>query len=124
MSDADNSVISPLVNRRCDANAVAVTPAQIAQWISQIPGWEMQAGVLSREFSFEDFYQTMAFVNALAWIANAEDHHPDLTVSYNRCMVNFSTHSVGGLSANDFICAAKIDGLLRLSNLAENKKAD
>ena len=55
---------------------------------------------------------TMAFVNAVAWIAHREDHHPDLLVSYNRCTVRFNTHSVGGLSINDFICAAKVDGLL------------
>jgi len=66
---------------------------------------------LRRAFAFEDFYRTMAFVNAVAWIANAEDHHPDLEVGYNHCRVAFSTHSVGGLSENDFICAAKIDAL-------------
>ncbi len=123
MNDESNSVISPLVNRRCNFKAEPVTPAQISQWIAQNPGWTIQAGVLSREFAFKNFYETMAFVNAVAWIANAEDHHPDLAVSYNRCKVNYSTHSVGGLSENDFICAAKIDGLLRLSNLAENKNA-
>lgn len=66
---------------------------------------------LQREFKFRDFYQTIAFVNALAWIANQQDHHPDLEVSYNRCHVHFTTHSVGGLSENDFICAARIDAL-------------
>ncbi len=54
----------------------------------------------------------MAFVNALAWVAHPEDHHPDLAVSYNRCAVRFNTHSVGGISINDFICAAKVDALL------------
>ena len=67
---------------------------------------------LSREFSFKNYYQTIAFVNSLAWIAHAEDHHPDLEVSYNRCLVKYATHSIGGLSENDFICAAKIDALL------------
>ena len=119
MNDATNSVISPLVNRRCNPNAGPVTPAQIEQWIRQIPEWKIQAGVLACAFEFKNFYQTMAFVNALAWIANAEDHHPDLTVSYSRCIVNFSTHSVGGLSENDFICAAKIDGLRQLSKLSQ-----
>ena len=68
--------------------------------------------VISRTFKFNDYYRTMAFVNALAWIAHAEDHHPDIEVGYNRCLVNFSTHSIGGLSENDFICSAKIDALL------------
>ena len=66
---------------------------------------------LKRSFRFEDFYRTMAFANAVAWIANAEDHHPDLELGYNYCRVRFSTHSIGGLSENDFICAAKVDAL-------------
>jgi len=68
--------------------------------------------VINRTFKFSNYYQTMAFVNALAWIVHAEDHHPDLEVGYNRCLVRFSTHSTGGLSENDFICGAKIDALL------------
>lgn len=66
---------------------------------------------IERAFKFKNFYETMAFVNAVAWIANREDHHPDMQVGYNRCVVQYSTHSVGGLSRNDFICAAKIDAL-------------
>jgi len=76
-------------------------------WASDAAG-----GNISRTFRFKNYYQTMAFVNALAWIAHAEDHHPDIEVGYNRCVVRFSTHSVGGLSENDFICAARIDALL------------
>ncbi len=64
---------------------------------------------LRREFGFRDFYHTMSFVNAVAHLANIEDHHPDLTVGYGYCHVRFSTHAIGGLSENDFICAAKID---------------
>jgi 4a-hydroxytetrahydrobiopterin dehydratase len=67
---------------------------------------------ISRAFRFKNYYRTIAFVNALAWIAHREDHHPDLEVGYNRCVVNYSTHSVGGLSENDFICAARIDALV------------
>ena len=67
---------------------------------------------ISRTWSFKNYYQTMAFVNALAWVAHAEDHHPDIEVGYNRCHVRYSTHAIGGLSENDFICAAKIDALL------------
>jgi 4a-hydroxytetrahydrobiopterin dehydratase len=66
---------------------------------------------ITREF--DDYYKTMAFVNAVAWIAHREDHHPDLEVSYNRCTVRYSTHAIGGLSENDFICAAKVDALLK-----------
>lgn len=66
---------------------------------------------IQRSFKFKDYYETLAFVNAMAWIIHREDHHPDLEVGYNRCVVKFSTHSVKGLSENDFICAAKIDTL-------------
>jgi 4a-hydroxytetrahydrobiopterin dehydratase len=68
---------------------------------------------LKREFRFKNFYHTMSFVNAVAYIANAEDHHPDLEVGYNYCRVLFTTHAIGGLSENDFICAAKIDALTK-----------
>ena len=76
--------------------------------------WQLEGdgARISRAFKFRDFHETVGFVNALAWIANREDHHPDLEVSYNRCVVHFSTHSVGGLSQNDFVCAAKADALL------------
>jgi 4a-hydroxytetrahydrobiopterin dehydratase len=66
---------------------------------------------LKRSYKFKDFYRTMSFVNAVAHIANSEDHHPDLEVGYDYCRVTFATHSIGGLSQNDFICAAKLDRL-------------
>jgi len=64
-----------------------------------------------RDFEFKNYYKTIAFVNAVAWMAHQENHHPDLSVSYNRCRVQYSTHAIGGLSENDFICAAKVDAL-------------
>jgi len=70
-----------------------------------------EAKEIRRTFAFENYYVSMAFVNAVAWIAHGEDHHPDMTVGYNKVTVAFQTHSVGGLSENDFICAAKIDAL-------------
>ena len=87
----------------------------IEQHLKEVEGWELEADgqTIQREFRFKDFYQTIAFVNALAWIANNEDHHPDLEVGYNRCVVHYSTHAVDGLSLNDFICAARIDNLTR-----------
>jgi len=81
--------------------------------LTEIPGWELDpdAVTIRRQFKFGNYYETLAFVNALAWIVHHEDHHPTLEVSYNRCTVRFSTHSVKGLSENDFICAAKINAL-------------
>ena len=77
------------------------------------PDWRLieDGKAIRREFSFRNFFRTMSFVNALAHVANVEDHHPDLNVGYNYCHVRFSTHAIGGLSENDFICAAKLDRL-------------
>jgi 4a-hydroxytetrahydrobiopterin dehydratase len=89
-----------------------LTPAAAAL-LPQVPGWELDATAhgLQRAFKFKNYYETIAFVNALAWIVHREDHHPDLEVGYNRCGIRFSTHSVKGLSENDFICAARINRL-------------
>ena len=80
----------------------------------QFSGWHLKDGSIEKTYSFKNYYETIAFVNALAWVCNTEDHHPDLAVSYSRCVVRFNTHSVGGISINDFICAAKTDALVAL----------
>lgn len=85
---------------------------EIATHLKAAPGWSLVDGAIQKRFEFPDFHRTIGFVNALAWIANAEDHHPDLQVSYGHCTVRFNTHSVGGVSINDLICAAKVDALL------------
>jgi 4a-hydroxytetrahydrobiopterin dehydratase len=95
----------------CKPGTPALTPKQIKLLISELSGWKQQKGQIAKTFNFKDYYHTMAFVNAVAWVANREDHHPDMEVGYNRCTVLYSTHSVGGLSKNDFICAAKVDAL-------------
>jgi len=93
--------------RRLEVDAIGSLMPQIhADWSVDDDGLAMQ-----RTFGFKNYYQTIAFVNALAWVAHREDHHPDLEVGYNRCVVHYSTHSVGGLSENDFICALGIDTL-------------
>jgi 4a-hydroxytetrahydrobiopterin dehydratase len=84
----------------------------ITSHLARIEGWTHRDGAIEKNYRFGNFHETMAFVNALAWIAHAEDHHPDLALGYNRCTVRFNTHSVGGISINDFICAAKVDALL------------
>lgn len=96
----------------CEGGVPALTPAAAAQLLSQVSSaWVLtaNAGAIRREFRFRDFYRTMSFVNALAHIANIEDHHPDLEVGYNYCHVTFTTHAIRGLSENDFVCAAKVD---------------
>ena len=90
-----------------------LSEARVRELLPEVPGWELSEGgqALTRTFSFANYYRTMAFVNALAYMAHTEDHHPDLGVHYDRCVVRYSTHDVGGLSENDFICAAKADAL-------------
>lgn len=110
--------MSELADRSCRPRTGpehAVKGEAARGFLSRLDGWEIaeDEGSISRTFRFEDFYRTLAFVNAVAWIANREDHHPDLEMGYNRCTVRYSTHDVGGLSENDFICAAKVDRLLR-----------
>lgn len=86
----------------------------VSACLAALPGWSLSddGKGISKEYRFDDFHRTMAFVNAVAWIAHVEDHHPDFKVSYPSCALYFSTHDVGGLSLNDFICAARVDALL------------
>lgn len=91
----------------------AMGAAEIASRLKACDNWSLKAGAIEKAFEFTDFHRTMAFVNAVAWIAHREDHHPHIALGYNRCTVRFNTHSVGGISLNDFICAAKVDALNR-----------
>ena len=106
-----------LADRRCKPCEGGVAPLTAAEARVQLaridPAWTLDAGAgaIRRSYLFKDFYRTMSFVNALAHLANAEDHHPDLEVGYNYCHVRFTTHAIKGLSENDFICAAKVDRL-------------
>ncbi|RYZ71791.1 MAG: 4a-hydroxytetrahydrobiopterin dehydratase [Lysobacteraceae bacterium] len=108
------SDLIPLAQAHClplKGSEHKLTQARIAELILEVPGWALveEGRALSKTFHFDNYYQTMAFVNALAYMAHAEDHHPDLGVHYDRAVVRYSTHDVGGLSENDFICAAKAD---------------
>lgn len=76
------------------------------------PGWQHQDGRIVKTYRFENYHQTIAFVNAVAWIAHRADHHPELVVGYNACRVEYTTHSAGGLTDKDLICAARVDALL------------
>lgn len=103
-----------LTDRRCqacDANTPPMNDDEVDTYLRKLPNWTQDGQAIERTFEFKNYYRTMAFVNAVAWIAHCEGHHPDMTVSYNKCRVELSTHAIGGLSENDFICAAKIDAL-------------
>ena len=106
--------MSDLATRHCQPleGQSPMAAAEITAQLSRIAGWALVDGAIQKRYDFADYHHTMAFVNAVAWVAHVEDHHPDLAVSYNRCTVRFSTHSVGGISVNDFICAARVDALL------------
>ena len=100
-----------LLIARCTPQRVALT--DLTEWLPQVPGWSADAegSLIGCRFGFANFYQTMAFVNAVAEIAHAQDHHPDMMVGYDAVTLSFTTHSAGGLSVNDFICAAQVSAL-------------
>lgn len=111
--------MSDLTAKKCKPCEGGVNPLSRAEaqvLMQQLqPEWKLadDSKSLHREWKFKNFYHTMSFVNAAAHIANVEDHHPDLEAGYGYCRMKFSTHAIGGLSENDFICAAKVDALPR-----------
>ncbi len=94
----------------------ALTPTEVVQRLVTAPGWRLSgdgaAVAIEKAFTFVNFHETMAFVNAVAFVAHQQDHHPDLSVHYSRCVVRFNTHDVGGISETDFDCAAMVDALV------------
>jgi 4a-hydroxytetrahydrobiopterin dehydratase len=109
MSELSNEQCVP-----CEGGTPPLSGGAVAHLLTKLNAdWKLDADgkAIRRELAFKNFYRTMSFVNAVAHIANSEDHHPDLELGYNYLRIKFSTHAIGGLSHNDFICAAKIDGL-------------
>ena len=98
--------------RPCEEGAPPLEHAEINLLLGEVKGWKSDGKRVFRTFHFKNYYETMAFVNAVAFMAHRQNHHPDLEVGYNQCVVNYSTHAVGGLSENDFLCAAKVDALI------------
>ncbi|KAF0218338.1 MAG: 4a-hydroxytetrahydrobiopterin [Geobacteraceae bacterium] len=98
----------------CEGGTPPLKIEEIGAYLKNLAGWEYVAGEIEKTYEFKNYYQTMAFVNAIAWVSHRQDHHPDLEVSYRRCRVRYSTHAIGGMSENDFICAAKIEALFSL----------
>ena len=99
------------------ASRKALSATEIVTQLSKLNGeqaigWRLINGALEKTYAFKNYHQTIGFVNALAFIANSEDHHPDLAVSYSKCVVRFNTHDVNGISVSDFFCASKVDALL------------
>ena len=93
----------------CEGGVDPLPPDRVATLLKSLDGWEARDGELVRLFRFKNFADALAFANAIGGMAEEEGHHPDLEVSWGACKVRYSTHSIGGLSDNDFICAAKVD---------------
>lgn len=98
----------------CEGGVSPLNAEEAAMLLGQLKGWQLANNIITKNYEFKNYYQTMAFVNAVAWMAHREDHHPDMMVGYNRCRIDYTTHAIGGLSENDFICAAKVDALFEL----------
>ena len=98
----------------CEGGVAPLTDAQVGPLLKGLSGWARDGKAISKTFQFANYHETMAFVNATAWISHREDHHPDLLVGYDQCKVSYWTHAIDGLSENDFICAAKLDALFDL----------
>lgn len=94
----------------------ALKATEVVTQLADLTGWALQGDgaqvAIAKTYHFANYFETMAFVNAVAFIAHAQDHHPDLSVHYNRCVVSLNTHDVGGISATDIECARKMDALL------------
>jgi 4a-hydroxytetrahydrobiopterin dehydratase len=98
----------------CEGGLSPLSAARAARYLEQVPGWQLSENCKSikRSFKFKGFFRTMSFINALAWIANQQGHHPDFSAGYNYCEVLFTTHAIDGLSENDFICASRVNALM------------
>ena len=104
--------LAALAGMRCRAGAPRLAADELNAHLGTLAGWSLVDNRIEKTFKFANFHETMAFVNAVAFVAHREDHHPDLTVGYNRCGVAYSTHDAGGITLNDCICAAKVERLV------------
>jgi 4a-hydroxytetrahydrobiopterin dehydratase len=98
----------------CEGGVDVLTAEQIGPMLKGLQGWALDGKLIVKTFKFGNYFETMAFVNAAAWISHREDHHPDMVVKWGECRVSYWTHAIDGLSENDFICAAKLDALFEL----------
>lgn len=110
------SELSEKTCKPCEGGVAPLSRAEAEQMLEQIAdNWSLSEDgkAIDAEFRFKEFYRTMSFINAVAWVANQQDHHPDIAFGYNYAKLRFTTHAIGGLSENDFICAARIDALMQ-----------
>ena len=112
MNKTDNLTVKQC--KPCEGGMASLSDSEADSLMRQLDGWQRHDQLLQKIFPFKNYYLTIAFVNAVAWLSHREDHHPELTVGYNSCRVEYTTHAINGLSENDFICAAKVDSLFKL----------
>jgi 4a-hydroxytetrahydrobiopterin dehydratase len=98
----------------CEGGVAPLGAEQIRPMLKGLDGWALDGKAIAKTYKFKNYFETMAFVNAAAWVSHREDHHPDMLVSWGECRVSYWTHAIGGLSENDFICAAKLDALFEI----------
>ena len=103
--------IEALALEACVRGAAQLPDKDVNEQVAALPGWQHVADRIAKTYRFAGWLETMAFVNAVAWIAQRADHHPDLSVHFNRCVVSYSTHDAGGITHNDLVCAARIERL-------------
>ena len=108
-----------LLAKKCHHTETALSEEDIKLYLMAVPEWQQNGQRIGRTYRFKDYYETLAFINAIAYVIHAEDHHPEIVLTYNKCVIQFDTHSVnggrGGLSENDFISAAKVDAIYQQS---------
>jgi 4a-hydroxytetrahydrobiopterin dehydratase len=98
----------------CEGGVAPLSDEQVRPLLKGLDGWTREGKSITKTYRFKNYFETMAFVNAAAWISHREDHHPEMLASYGECRVSYWTHAIGGLSENDFICAAKLDALFEI----------
>ena len=108
---AESCYLSGARCKPCEGGVPPLRHEEIKGFLERLHGWELAGNEIAKNFRFKNYYETIAFVNAIAWLSHREDHHPLLEVGFNQCRVRYTTHAIGGLSENDFICAAKVDAL-------------
>lgn len=110
-------IASSLVRQKCapcEGGVDPLPPDEVTTLLRGLQGWTLDGKAITKTYGFGNYHETMAFVNAAAWVSHREDHHPDIVVGYKEARVSYITHAIGGLSTNDFICAAKLDALFDL----------
>ena len=112
----ENVPVTDLARKKCkpcEGGTKPLSEGEIREYLKGVNGWSYAGGEVTKSFTFKNYYETTAFVNAVAWIAHREDHHPQIEFGYKTCKVSWSTHAIKGISENDFISAAKVEELLK-----------